>query len=113
MAEVETIGYADFEKVEMRVGRILRAEPFPEARKPALKLWIDFGELGVKRSSAQITAVYAAGELVGRQVIAVTNFPPKQIANFLSEVLVLGVPLGGEVVLLEPEREVPVGGRVY
>ncbi len=113
MAERETIGFADFERVEMRVGRVVRAEPFPEARKPALKLWIDFGELGVKRSSAQIIAFYDAEGLVGRQVIAVTNFPPKQIANFVSEVLVLGVPRDGKVVLLEPEREVPVGGRVY
>jgi tRNA-binding protein len=107
------IGYPDFEKVEMRVGRIVRAEPFPEARKPAYRLWIDFGGLGIRRSSAQITAHYRPEELVGRQVVAVTNFPPRQIANFLSEVLVLGVPRDGEVVLLEPEREVPLGGRVY
>jgi tRNA-binding protein len=107
------IGYSDFEKVEMRVGRIVRAEPFPEARKPAYRLWIDFGELGIRRSSAQITVHYRPEELVGRQVVAVTNFPPRQIANFLSEVLVLGVPKDGEVVLLQPEREVPLGGRVY
>jgi tRNA-binding protein len=107
------IGYSDFEKVEMRVGRIVRAEPFPEARKPAYRLWIDFGELGIRRSSAQITVHYRPEELVGRQVVAVTNFPPRQIASFLSEVLVLGVPKDGEVVLLEPEREVPLGGRVY
>jgi tRNA-binding protein len=107
------IGYPDFEKVEMRVGRIVRAEPFPEARKPAYRLWIDFGGLGIRRSSAQITAHYRPEELVGRQVVAVTNFPPRQIANFLSEVLVLGVPKDGEVVLLAPEREVPLGGRVY
>jgi tRNA-binding protein len=107
------IEYGDFETVEMRVGRIVRAEAFPEARRPAVKLWIDFGELGVKRSSAQITAYYRLDELVGRQVIAVTNFPPKQIASFLSEVLVLGVPKEGEVVLLGPDQPVPSGGRVY
>jgi tRNA-binding protein len=109
-----TIAYEDFEKVEMRVGRIVRAEAFPKARKPAYKLWIDFGEpLGVRRSSAQVTAYYTAEALVGRQVVAVTNFPPRQIADFMSEVLVLGVPLEGEVVLLAPDREVPPGGRVY
>lgn len=108
-----SIEYSDFDRVEMRVGRIERAEEFPEARKPAYKLWIDFGDFGVKRSSAQITAFYRREELVGRQVIAVTNFPAKQIANFLSEVLVLGVPREGEVVLLAPDQEVPLGGRVY
>lgn len=108
------IAYGDFEKVEMRVGRIVRAEAFPRARKPAYKLWIDFGEpLGVRKSSAQVTALYTAEALVGRQVVAVTNFPPRQVADFMSEVLVLGVPLDGEVVLLQPEREVPPGGRVY
>lgn len=107
------IAWDDFEKVEMRVGRVVRAEEFPEARRPAYRLWIDFGELGVKRSSAQITAFYRPDELVGRQVVAVTNLPPKQVANFLSEVLVLGVPEEGEVVLLRPDREVPPGGRVY
>lgn len=114
MAPDPTISYDDFERVEMRVGRIVRAEPFPEARRPAYRLWIDFGELGVKRSSAQVTAHYATEELVGRQVVAVTNFPPKQIATFMSEVLVLGVPSEqGEVVLLSPDLEVPEGGRVY
>lgn len=108
------ISYDDFARVDMRVGRVLRAEPFPEARRPAFRLWIDFGELGVKRSSAQVTAHYSASDLVGRQVVAVTNFPPKQIANFISEVLVLGAPSdAGEVVLLSPEREIPDGGRVY
>lgn len=108
------ISYDDFARVEMRVGRVLRAEPFPEARRPAYRLWIDFGELGVKRSSAQVTTHYSASDLVGRQVVAVTNFPPKQIANFMSEVLVLGAPSDtGEVVLLSPDREVPDGGRVY
>lgn len=114
MNDPATISYDDFSRVEMRAGRIERAEPFPEARNPAYRLWIDFGELGVKRSSAQVTAHYSAEELVGRMVVAVTNFPPKQIANFMSEVLVLGVPSErGEVVLLSPERDVPVGGRVY
>jgi tRNA-binding protein len=109
-----TISYVDFERVEIRVGRIVRAEPFPEARRPAYRLWIDFGELGMKRSSAQLTGHYEAGALVGRQVAAVTNFPPKQIATFVSEVLVLGVPSAdGEVVLLAPDRDVPDGGRVY
>ena len=110
-----TIAYEDFQRVEMRVGRVERAEPFPEARKPAIKLWIDFGgELGVKRSSAQLTVHYTPEALLGRQVIAVTNFPPRQIGPFLSEVLVLGVPdADGEVVLLSPDLEVPVGGRVY
>jgi tRNA-binding protein len=110
-----TISYEDFERVEMRVGRIQRAEPFPEARRPAIRLWIDFGpELGVKKSSAQITAHYTPEVLVGRQVVAVTNFPPRQIGRMMSEVLVLGLPdASGEVVLLEPEREVPLGGRVF
>jgi tRNA-binding protein len=108
------IAYEDFEKVEMRVGRVVRAEPFPKARKPAYRLWIDFGEpLGVKKSSAQVTAYYTPEALVGRQVVAVTNFPPRQVADFMSEVLVLGVPLEGEVVLLSPERDVPPGVRVY
>jgi tRNA-binding protein len=110
-----TIGYEDFERVEMRVGRVERAEPFPEARKPAIRLWIDFGgELGVRKSSAQLTAHYTPESLVGRRVVAVTNFPPRQIGPFMSEVLVLGLPdRAGEVVLLEPEREVPLGGRVF
>ncbi|CAN5619061.1 tRNA-binding protein [soil metagenome] len=106
------IQYREFEQVEMRVGRIVRAEPFPEARKPAYRLWIDFGELGEKRSSAQITQLYQPSELVGRQVVAVTNFAPRQIGPFMSEVLVLGVPLDGGVVLLAPDREVTVGTRI-
>jgi tRNA-binding protein len=108
------ISYDDFERVDVRVGRIERAEPFPNARRPAYRLWIDFGPLGTRRSSAQITTHYALGELPGRLVVAVVNFPPKQIADFMSEVLVLGVPdAEGEVVLLAPDLDVPVGGRMY
>ena len=109
------ISFDDFQKVDVRVGRITRAEPFPEARKPAYKLWIDFGaELGEKRSSAQITTLYSCEELVGREVLAVVNFPPRQIGPMRSEVLVLGLPDGqGNVVLVEPEREVPTGGRLH
>jgi tRNA-binding protein len=107
------INYEDFDKVEVRVGRIERVEDFPQARRPAYKLWIDFGSLGTRRSSAQITTLYSKEELVGRQVLAVTNFAPKQIANFMSEVLVLGPVLeDGTVVLAQPEREVPVGTRI-
>lgn len=110
-----TISFDDFLKVDVRVGRILRAEPFPEARKPAIKLWIDFGpEIGEKTSSAQITAHYAPGDLPGKQVLAVVNFPPRQIGKFMSEVLVLGIPdAAGEVVLLTPDKDVPIGGRMY
>jgi tRNA-binding protein len=110
-----TIEYADFEKVEMRVGRVERAEPFPEARKPAIKLWIDFGpELGIRKSSAQLTVHYTPEQLVGRRVIAVTNFAPRQIGPFMSEVLVLGVPdPDGAVVLLHPDQDVSLGGRVF
>ena len=104
----------EFEQIEMRVGRVLEAQDFPTARKPAYRLLIDFGPLGQRRSSAQLTARYSAEELVGRQVIAVVNFPPRRIAGFDSEVLVLGVPdEAGEVVLLQPERAVPPGGRVF
>ena len=104
----------DFFRTEIRTGRIERAEPNLKARKPAYKLWIDFGDLGVKRSSAQITTRYSAEELVGRTVVAVTNFPPRLIAGFTSEVLVLGVPIEGtdEVVLLSPDAEVPLGARI-
>lgn len=110
-----TITYDDFERVDVRVGRIQRVEPFPKARKPAYKLWIDFGaELGVKQSSAQLTALYPSEDLAGRLIIAVTNFPPKQIADFQSEVLVLGVPdEHGAVVLLAPDCAVPLGGRMF
>ena len=109
------ISYDDFRKVDIRVGRIVKAEPFPEARKPAFKLWVDFGgDLGVKRSSAQITAHYTLEGLVGRQVVAAVNFPPRQIGPVMSEVLVLGVPdAAGEVVLLGPGHEVPLGGRMF
>ena len=111
----DTIAWQDFERVDIRVGRVIRAEPFPQARKPAIRLWIDFGpELGEKKSSAQLTVHYAPETLVGRQVVAVVNFPPRQIADFMSEVLVLGVPDDrGAVVLLAPERDVPDGGRMF
>ncbi len=103
-----------FAALEMRVGRVTRAEPNERARKPAYKLWIDFGPLGVKTSSAQLTARYAAAALVGRQVVAAVNLGTRNIAGFASEVLVLGLPDAElEVVLLAPEREVPLGGRVY
>ncbi|ABA80968.1 tRNA-binding protein [Rhodobacter sphaeroides] len=109
------IAYEDFAKVDIRVGRITRAEPFPEARKPALKLWVDFGDgIGEKRSSAQITRHYEPESLVGRQVLAVVNFPPRQIGPVLSEVLVLGVPdAEGEVVLIGPGQDVPLGGKLF
>ena len=112
---MSTITFDDFARVDIRVGRILRAEPFPEARKPALKLWIDFGpEIGERKSSAQITEHYAPADLVGRQVLAVVNFPPRQIGPFRSEVLTLGLTdASGAVVLIAPEREVPPGARLH
>lgn len=114
LVEAATIDLSDFERVEMRVGRILDAEPFPEARKPAFKLRIDFGPLGVRRASAQLTVHYGPEDLRGKLVIAVLNFPPRQIGPVRSEVLVLGVPdADGAVVLLEPSVDVPLGGRVF
>ena len=109
------IGWEDFEKVQIKVGRIVAAEPFPEARKPSIKLTVDFGpQVGEKRTSAQLTAHYDPETLVGKQVVAVVNFPPKRIAGFKSEVLVLGVPdENGEVVLLSPDVAVPEGGRMF
>lgn len=112
---MERIDVEDFLRVDVRVGLVLRAETFPAARKPAYRLWIDFGpELGVKKSSAQITALYRPEDLTGRLVLAVVNFPPRQVADFMSEVLVLGVDdAEGRVVLVEPERDAPLGSRLH
>ncbi|MCU0887598.1 MAG: tRNA-binding protein [Rubritepida sp.] len=109
------ISFDDFLKVDIRVGTVVDARPFPEARKPAIQLWVDFGApLGVKKSSAQITVHYSPDRLIGRQVLAVVNFPPRQIGPFMSEVLVLGVPdENGAVVLLRPDLAVPDGGRMH
>ena len=115
MSDSPEISFDDFLKVDVRVGTIVDAQPFPEARRPAIKLWVDFGEdLGVKKSSAQITVHYAVDELVGKQVAAVVNFPPRQIGKFMSEILVLGFPdENGEVVLVTADKPVPKGGRLY
>ncbi|HBZ44732.1 MAG TPA: tRNA-binding protein [Maritimibacter sp.] len=109
------ISFDDFLKVEVRKGTVVQAEDYPEARKPAIKLWVDFGgDMGVKKSSAQITRHYTPETVVGKEVMAVTNFPPRQIGKFMSEILVLGVPdEDGEVVLITPDKSVPDGGRLY
>jgi len=112
---METIEVADFARIDIRVGTVVAAETFPEARKPAYRLRVDFGpEIGVRSSSAQITDHYRPNDLIGRQVAAVVNFSPRRIAGFVSEVLILGLPDGaGGVVLLAPDRKVPDGGRLY
>ena len=109
------ISFDDFLKVDIRVGRVTRAEPFPEARKPAIKMWVDFGpEIGERKTSAQVTAHYTPETLIGRQVMAVVNFPPRQIGHFMSEVLVLGFSdADGAVVLVRPDHDVPLGGRLH
>ena len=111
----QPISYDDFSRVDVRVGTVVDVKPFPEARKPAWKLWIDFGpDIGIKKTSAQITVHYSAEVLLGRQVAAVVNFPPRQIGPFISEVLTLGFPdADGAVVLIGPERPVPNGGRLH
>ncbi|WP_341246266.1 tRNA-binding protein [Nereida ignava] len=109
------ISFDDFMKVDIRAGKVIRAEPYPEARKPAIKLWIDFGgDIGEKRSSAQVTDHYSPEGLVGKTVMAVVNFPPRQIGKFMSEVLVLGVSdAQGGIVLVSPDQDVPIGGRLH
>ncbi|MCG7573513.1 tRNA-binding protein [Phaeobacter sp. CNT1-3] len=111
----DEITFDDFLKVDIRAGRVTRAEPYPEARKPAIKMWIDFGpEIGEKKTSAQVTAHYTPEALIGKQVMAVVNFPPRQIGRFMSEVLVLGVSdAEGGIVLLSPDQAVPLGGRMH
>jgi tRNA-binding protein len=112
---MDQIAIADFDRVDIRVGTVVDATPFPEAKKPAIKLWVDFGPpLGVRQSSAQLTVHYTADRLIGRQVVAVVNFPPRLIAGFESQVLVLGLPdENGAVVLLRPDIKVPDGGKMF
>jgi tRNA-binding protein len=112
---MDDLDFDTFLKVDVRVGTVTRAEPYPEARKPAIKLWIDFGgEIGERKSSAQVTAHYTPEMLMGKQVVAVVNFPPRQIGRFMSEVLVLGLPdASGEIVLIGPDDAVPNGGRMH
>ena len=109
------IEYADFEKIDIRVGRITQVEEFPDARKPAYKIWVDFGPaLGIKKTSAQVTQNYTKEELPGKMVAAVVNFPPRQIGKYMSEILVLGFPdADGNVTLISPDKDVPLGGRLY
>lgn len=114
MSKMKTINWQDFENVELRVGTIIKVEDYPEAKKPAYKLWADFGEdIGVKKSSAQITKLYSKKDLIGRQIIGVINFPPKQIGNFISEFLTTGfIGKEGEVTLAQPERKVKNGSKL-
>ncbi len=109
------LDFDTFLKTDIRVGRVIKSEPFPEARNPAIKLWVDFGpEIGIKKSSAQITSNYGPENLVGQQVLGVVNFPPRQIGKFMSEFLLLGVPdEKGSIVLLKPDQDVPLGGRMH
>lgn len=112
---MDEISFDDFMKVDIRTGRVIKAEPFPEARKPAIKMWVDFGEeIGVRKTSAQVTDHYTPESLIGKQVMAVVNFPARQIGPFMSEVLVLGVPDGtGAIVLVSPDQATPIGGRMH
>lgn len=111
---LETIEWDDFARIDIRAATIIKAEHFPEAKKPALKLWVDLGELGVRKSSAQVTFNYVPGELIGKQVVCVVNFPPRQIANFISEVLVTGFPdANNQVVLCGIDKKVPNGARLF
>ena len=112
---MDNISFDDFMKVDIRTGRVIKAEAFPEARKPAIKMWVDFGgDIGVRKTSAQVTTHYTPESLIGRQVMAVVNFPPRQIGPFMSEILVLGVPdADGAIVLVTPDLETPIGGRMH
>ena len=112
---MDNISFDDFMKVDIRTGRVIKAEAFPEARKPAIKMWVDFGgDIGVRKTSAQVTVHYTPESLIGLQVLAVVNFPPRQIGPFMSEILVLGVPdADGAIVLVTPDLETPIGGRMH